>query len=106
VNGDGSNGPPAWVDDKFVPVREEERNFGLEKRMDFLVAEMRDNFELVLIKLAKLLENDANMADALKDVNERLESARSGMEGYDLRKRLAAIEEAVATKPRRTRGRK
>lgn len=98
--------PPAQEFDlRFADVREESR--ATDRRIDALASEMRYSFELVLGKLVRLVEGQEQTALAIKDINERLERVLSGIEGYDIRKRLAAVEETVQMpKPRRAGAKK
>jgi hypothetical protein len=101
---DDSNGHNKSIDARFDPGQDEEIR-SIERRLGLLAAEVRIARESTDIKLAKLAQQGEFIVDFLKAINAKLDRALNNLDGHDVRKRLAVVEDAVAVpvKPRRVR---
>ena len=90
---------PDPVDVRFAPVQEETK--ALERRLGMLAAEVRDGFDGIRDQLTRVTEQNKFIEGLLLDLHSRLDRALNAIDGMDVRKRLSAVEEVVAEKPKR-----
>lgn len=101
-NGDSTNGH----NHDLVPVSDE-RATSLERRMGLLALEM-ENLQGSLNAFRTKFNRHAELVeDFMRAIDSKLNDALNNTHGYGVLKRLGAIEDALASKPKRTRaGRK
>lgn len=96
---------PDSTDDRFALVHEDETR-SLDRRLGLLSAEVAQGFEMQQLHNKRHDEQLKFIEGLLLDLHNRLDRALNAVDGIDVRKRLAAVEEALTEKPKRQRAQK
>ena len=103
---DNSNGHSTAPPGLLVSSHEEDLR-SLERMVRLLTSELRTGLESLNDKIARSSARDERIENLLVDLHARFDRALNAVDGLDVRKRLAVVEEALNEKPRRSRaGRK
>lgn len=79
----------------------------LERRFGLFEAQITDMLRAIVVKLDRMMRSDDEIRDELIEMNKRLDRALDGVDGLDVRNRLAAVEDALLPRPKvRPRARK
>jgi hypothetical protein len=100
VSADDTNGRGKTME--YVVTDRDEDMRALERRVGMLDSFARQTLGSISDKLQHIQGQYEFIEDFLRAINAKIDRALNNLDGLDVRKRLALVEESVADRPRRT----